>query len=91
MREMKNTIDRIKTNDISVYPSNDGTVFQNSHLISPNAKRLNTGETYTEWTVKTPGVGNRGARRIVVSNQTGRAYYTHNHYDDYIEIDLSNW
>ncbi len=91
MNEIQNTVDRIKRGDRSAYPSNDGTPFQNSHEISPDAKRLNTGETYTEWTVRTPGVGNRGTRRIVVSNQTGRAYYSHNHYIDYIEIDLSKW
>ena len=67
------------------------TRFKNSHEISPNAQRLNTSEHYNEWTVKTPGVGNRGERRIVVSKTTGKAYYTHDHYDSYVEIDLGGW
>ena len=91
MKEIRNTIDRIKTGDTSLYPANDGANFQNSHVMSPDAQRLNTRETYTEWTVRTPGVGNRGTRRIVVSRQTGRAYYSHDHYNSYIEIDLSKF
>ncbi|NLU93142.1 DUF6531 domain-containing protein [Chitinophaga sp. Ak27] len=90
MRELQKTIDRIKTNSPNY--SNDGTPFSNSHTIgNPDAQRLNTSNTYTEWTVKTPGVGNNGARRIVVNNQTKEAFYSHDHYDSYIKIDLSGW
>jgi guanyl-specific ribonuclease Sa len=91
MREIQNTVDRIKTNDTSVYPFDDGRPFKNSHFISPDGQRLNTGNTYTEWTIRTPGVGNRGTRRIVVNNQTGQAYYTNDHYENFVEIDLSAW
>jgi RHS repeat-associated protein len=90
MRELQKTVDRIKRR--APQYSNDGTPFQNSHTIgNPDAQRLNTGNTYTEWTVKTPGVGNNGARRIVMNDQTGEAFYTHDHYDSYIKLDLSGW
>jgi RHS repeat-associated protein len=90
MKEIQLTVDRIKTR--SPHYSNDGQPFSNSHTIgNPNAQRLNTSNTYTEWTVKTPGVGNNGKRRIVVNDQTGEAFYTHDHYDSYIKIDLSGW
>ena len=89
MREIQMTIDRIKNR--SPRYNNDGTEFLNSHLISPNYQRLNTGSTYTEWTVKTPSVGGRAKRRIVVDRKTGKAYYTHDHYESFIEIDISQW
>lgn len=44
-----------------------------------------------EWTVKTPNVGNRGTRRIVVDTKTGDAFYSHDHYDSFIKIDMSGW
>jgi guanyl-specific ribonuclease Sa len=90
MRELQKTIDRIKTRTPKY--SNDGTPFQNSHTIgNPNSQRLNTGSNYSEWTVKTPSVGNNGTRRIVVDQNTGRAYYTHDHYDSFIEIVTGGW
>ncbi|MFZ4545642.1 MAG: ribonuclease domain-containing protein, partial [Saprospiraceae bacterium] len=91
MKELNNAISRVKLKDTSIFPFDDGKIFQNSVLKSPTAQRLNTGETYREWTVKTPGISNRGERRIVVGNKTNRAYYTHDHYDDFIEIDLTGW
>jgi len=90
MKELHYTIDRIKTN-LPRY-SNDGTQFQNTHTLgNPNAQRLNTSNTYREWTVKTPGVGSNGSKRIVVNDQTKEAFYTHDHYDSYIKLDLSGW
>ncbi|WP_370671318.1 ribonuclease domain-containing protein [Pseudomonas putida] len=44
-----------------------------------------------EWRVRTPGGSGAGARRIVVDKKTGQAYYTHDHYDSYIEIDMGGW
>ncbi|HCT5824017.1 TPA: RHS domain-containing protein, partial [Citrobacter sedlakii] len=90
MREVQTTIDNIKLNR-PAYPR-DGITFENNFKISPDSQRLNTGSgPYREWTVKTPGVGNRGARRIVVDTSTGKAYYSHDHYDSFIEIDLGGW
>ncbi|HGN2957897.1 TPA: ribonuclease domain-containing protein [Proteus mirabilis] len=91
MRELQNTIDRIKLNQPRY--SNDGTPFSNIHTIgNPNSQRLNTSSgPYTEWTVKTPDIGTNAKRRIVVDTKTGRAYYSHDHYDSFIEIDLGGW
>ena len=86
MREIQNGIDRVKSRN-PLY-SKDGSPFENSSLIDPNSQRLNTGSTYTEWTVKTPGLGNRGERRIVLDMTTGQAYYSHDHYKSFIEIAL---
>ncbi|WP_437616677.1 ribonuclease domain-containing protein [Erwinia sp. V71] len=91
MRQLHNTIDNIKLRR----PANnrDGIPFSNSYEFgNPLSQRLNTGSgPYSEWTVKTPGIGNRGARRIVVDNKTGQAYYSHDHYDSFIELSLGGW
>ncbi|QTF10885.1 hypothetical protein HC231_19450 [Brenneria izadpanahii] len=91
MRELQNTVDRIKLN--KPHYSNDGTTFNNTHSIgNANSQRLNTGSgPYKEWTVKTPDIGGNGARRIVVDTKTGKAYYSHDHYDSFIEINLGGW
>ena len=86
MREIQKAVDRVKTRD-PLY-SQDGTEFKNSHLIDPDSQRLNTGSNYTEWTVRTPGLGNRGERRIVLDMKIGQAYYSHDHYKSFIKIDL---
>ncbi|EOX8480386.1 RHS repeat-associated core domain-containing protein [Salmonella enterica subsp. indica] len=91
MRGVQKTIDRIKSN--KPFYSNDGTTFGNTHTIgNPNSQHLNTGSgPYKEWTVKTPNAGGNGARRIVVDTSTGKAYYTNDHYDSFIEISLGGW
>ncbi|AJX36156.1 RHS repeat-associated core domain-containing protein [Burkholderia oklahomensis] len=90
MRELQRTIDNIKSNR-QTYPR-DGIPFDNDFRKSPDGQRLDTGSgPYSEWTVRTPGVGNRGERRIVVDKSTGRAYYSHDHYQSFIEIDLGGW
>jgi len=55
--------------------SKDGTVFYNREGQLPNKP----DGYYHEYTVKTPGVTNRGARRIV-SGADGEYYYTDDHY-----------
>ena len=90
MREVQKTIDNIKLNR-PAFPR-DGIPFENNFKISPDSQRLNTGSgPYREWTVKTPGVGNRGARRIVVDTKTGQAFYSHDHYNTFIEISPGGW
>jgi ribonuclease T1 len=58
----------------------DGTVFGNRERILPSNKR----GYYREYTVVTPGVGHRGARRIVCGGtrlqQPDACYYTDDHY-----------
>ncbi len=58
----------------------DGTVFGNRERILPRETR----GFYREYTVRTPGVKHRGARRIVCGGQVPRnpqtCYYTADHY-----------
>jgi ribonuclease T1 len=58
----------------------DGTVFGNREKRLPMAARGH----YREYTVKTPGVSHRGARRIVCGgeppNQPEACFYTDDHY-----------
>ena len=56
----------------------DGAVFQNREGILP----LRDRGTYAEYTVETPGSGDRGARRFVVDDDTW-VYYTDDHYDSF--------
>jgi ribonuclease T1 len=59
----------------------DGTVFQNRERRLPQAM---TGY-YREYTVKTPGVRHRGARRIV-TGQGSEIYYTGDHYASFVRV-----
>ena len=58
----------------------DGTVFGNRERLLPREAR----GFYREYTVRTPGVKHRGARRIVCGGQVPRnpqtCYYTQDHY-----------
>lgn len=58
----------------------DGTVFGNREKLLPKHKR----GYYREYTVTTPGLKHRGARRIVCGGENVRApdacYYTKDHY-----------
>lgn len=60
----------------------DGTVFQNREGRLPSQPR----GYYREYTVKTPGAKNRGARRIVVG-QNGEKWYTRDHYKTFVRLD----
>lgn len=67
----------------------DGTTFQNREKRLP----LRPRGYYSEYTVRTPGSRDRGARRIVAGKgQTGRAatsgeyYYTDDHYETFRRI-----
>jgi guanyl-specific ribonuclease Sa len=64
------------------YPQ-DGTVFQNREGVLP---ACDTGY-YHEYTVKTPGSANRGARRIV-TGEAGEHFYTADHYATFAVVDL---
>ncbi|MEV7523075.1 ribonuclease domain-containing protein [Streptomyces sp. NPDC091371] len=56
----------------------DGTVFGNFEKALPKQKR----GYYHEFTVKTPGERDRGARRIV-TGEGGEFFYTDDHYDTF--------
>lgn len=59
----------------------DGAVFGNREGLLPRQKR----GYYREYTVKTPGVRNRGARRIVAGGG-GEFFYTDDHYKHFRRI-----
>ena len=64
----------------------DGTVFGNREKLLPLHKRGH----YREYTVKTPGVAHRGARRIVCGGMQPAlpeaCYYTDDHYTSFRRI-----
>jgi len=61
----------------------DGTVFGNRERLLPSQKR----GFYREYTVPTPGLKHRGARRIVCGGQKPQVpdacYYTEDHYSSF--------
>ncbi|MFH8842636.1 ribonuclease domain-containing protein [Streptomyces sp. NPDC017868] len=59
----------------------DGTVFSNFERVLPRKER----GYYHEYTVKTPGERDRGARRIV-TGRNGETYYTDDHYETFREV-----
>lgn len=60
----------------------DGTVFFNREKLLPDAPR----GSYREYTVPTPGLNHRGARRIV-AHRAGTYYYTDDHYRSFRRIE----
>lgn len=67
----------------------DGSVFGNRERLLPSQKR----GYYREYTVRTPKVRHRGARRIVcggwVAHKPKACYYTADHYDSFQRIDAA--
>ncbi|MER7248257.1 ribonuclease domain-containing protein [Kribbella sp. NPDC000426] len=64
----------------------DGTVFQNREGILPDE----SSSYYHEYTVKTPGSSDRGARRLIGGGATTdpeHLYYTGDHYASFCEVD----
>lgn len=78
--EAKKTLDLIKKGGPFPY-DRDGIVFRNREKILPIAPI----GYYREYTVPTPGIRNRGARRIV-TGQKREAYYTQDHYQSFYRI-----
>jgi ribonuclease T1 len=59
----------------------DGRIFGNREGLLPRRSR----GYYREYTVKTPGARDRGARRIIVG-RGGELYYTEDHYRSFRRI-----
>ena len=73
-------LDLIRQGGPYSYPR-DGTVFGNfERRLPPRARGY-----YREYTVPTPGLNHRGARRIVVG-EGGERYYTDDHYRSFRRI-----
>ena len=82
--EARNTIALIKKGGPFPYKK-DGTVFGNRERLLPAQPR----HYYREYTVRTPGVKHRGARRIVCGGPPKApdvCYYTHDHYQSFSRI-----
>jgi ribonuclease T1 len=78
--EARDTLRAIKQGGPFAY-QRDGAVFGNYERILPKQTR----GYYHEYTVKTPGARNRGARRII-SGQVNEYYYTADHYKTFKRI-----
>jgi ribonuclease T1 len=65
----------------------DGSVFQNREGRLPRQAR----GYYREYTVDTPGLDHRGARRIVTGGQPpSEYYYTDDHYESFRRFEIGN-
>ncbi|RPH44029.1 MAG: ribonuclease [Burkholderiales bacterium] len=83
-REARETLALIRAGGPFPY-SKDGTVFGNRERLLPRQPR----GYYTEYTVKTPGSRDRGARRIVAGGDarvSGEYWYTDDHYRSFRRI-----
>jgi ribonuclease T1 len=78
--EARYTLQRIRKGGPFPY-ARDGTVFGNREGMLPATPR----GYYHEYTVKTPGERDRGARRIV-AGKNGEYYYTDDHYRSFRRI-----
>ncbi|MGW2300408.1 ribonuclease domain-containing protein [Streptomyces sp. NPDC001809] len=78
--EARRTLDLIARGGPFPY-AKDGTVFGNVERILPREPR----GYYREYTVKTPGERDRGARRIVTGRE-GELYWTDDHYASFREV-----
>ncbi|MCA3178147.1 MAG: ribonuclease [Burkholderiaceae bacterium] len=83
-REARETLALIRAGGPFPYDK-DGTVFGNRERLLPRQLR----GYYTEYTVKTPGSRDRGARRIVAGGDprtSGEYWYTDDHYRSFRRI-----
>lgn len=87
-REARSTLALIKRGGPYPYRK-DGTVFRNREGHLPRQPR----GYYTEYTVRTPGERDRGARRIIAGRgaggdpaTSGEYYYTADHYNSFRRI-----
>ena len=78
--EARDTLRTIKQGGPFAYPR-DGAVFSNFERVLPKRPR----GYYHEYTVKTPGIRNRGTRRII-RGEVGEYYYTADHYQTFKRI-----
>jgi len=83
-REARETLELIRAGGPFPY-RRDGTTFGNRERLLPSRPRGH----YTEYTVRTPGSPDRGARRIVAGGDprtSGEYWYTDDHYRSFRRI-----
>lgn len=83
--ELEPVVDDIEAGGPYDYPDRDGSTFGNREAILPDEAR----GYYREFTVETPGLSHRGAKRVVTGGG-GRDpevwYYTEDHYVSFCEF-----
>ncbi|WP_370639289.1 ribonuclease domain-containing protein [Corynebacterium sp. CNCTC7651] len=84
--EATSTIELVKAGGPFPYPDNDDKRFGNYEGVLPDEKL----GYYREYTVETPGLGHRGARRVITGGGTDGVvdswFYTADHYESFCEI-----
>ncbi|WCZ35031.1 MULTISPECIES: ribonuclease domain-containing protein [Corynebacterium] len=87
--EAWDTVDLIEVGGPFPHPDNDDRRFGNYERILPEQPR----DYYREYTVDTPGVHHRGARRIVTGGGSdGHVdgwFYTADHYESFCEMEVN--
>ena len=87
--EAWDTVDRIEAGGPFPYPDNDDRRFGNYERTLPEQPK----NYYREYTVDTPGVSHRGARRIVTGGgadgQVDEWFYTADHYESFCEMEVN--
>lgn len=83
--QIDTTIALIRQGGPYPYPNKDGTTFYNREGKLPTQ----SSGYYREYTVPTPGVSHRGARRIVTGGNPPTVYYlTVDHYDSFSQLQV---
>ena len=83
--QIDQTLTLIKQGGPFPYPNKDGTTFYNREGKLPAQSQ----GYYREYTVPTPGVSHRGARRIVTGGHPPTIYYlTVDHYDSFRQLQV---
>ncbi len=81
--EGRQTLALIRQGGPFPYPAKDGSTFSNREQRLPKQPR----GYYREYTVKTPGSRDRGARRIICGGKAQlECYYTSDHYNTFKSI-----
>lgn len=79
--EAAETLELIDDGGPYPYPGKDGSTFGNFEGVLPDRQR----GYYAEYTVETPGLSHRGARRIIAGD-AGEFYWTEDHYESFERI-----
>lgn len=80
-RQAAATLAAIRAGGPFDYPRNDGVVYHNFNRKLP----AHRDGYYREYTVRTPGAQNRGARRLI-TGAGGELYYTADHYETFSRV-----
>ncbi|WP_299519525.1 ribonuclease domain-containing protein [uncultured Serinicoccus sp.] len=83
--ELEPVVDDVEEGGPYAYPERDGSTFRNQEGLLPQEER----GYYREFTVQTPGLSHRGAKRVVTGGDEVDPevwYYTDDHYESFCEF-----